>query len=115
MIVDDSSFMRNSPTHILESDGSLKVIGTAADGAEAVGKVKQLRPNVVLLDIEMPVMDGLVALAHIMAECPTPVLMLSALNKKEARIAIKSLDHGAVDFISKPSGVISYDNRPVKG
>ncbi|MDA2913210.1 chemotaxis response regulator protein-glutamate methylesterase [Acidobacteriia bacterium AH_259_A11_L15] len=109
LIVDDSSFMRKCLTHILESDGSIVVVGTATDGKDAVHKAKQLRPDVVLLDIEMPVMDGLVALAHIMSECPTRVLMLSALNKTEATIAIKSLEHGAVDFIAKPSGVISYD------
>jgi len=109
LIVDDSSFMRKSLTHILESDESLEVVGTAADGKEAIRKVKQLHPDVVLMDIEMPVMDGLAALAHIMAECPTPVLMLSALNKRDRAIAIKSLEHGAVDFIQKPSGVISYD------
>jgi two-component system chemotaxis response regulator CheB len=109
LIVDDSSFMRKSLTHILESDGSIGVVGTAPDGESGIRKVKQLHPDVVLLDIEMPVMDGLAALAHIMAECPTPVLMLSALNKRDATIAIKSLEHGAVDFIPKPSGVISYD------
>jgi len=109
LVVDDSSFMRKSLTHILESDDLLAVVGTAADGKEAIRKVKQLHPDVVLLDIEMPVMDGLAALAHIMAECPTPVLMLSALNKRDRAIAIKALEHGAVDFIQKPSGVISYD------
>jgi len=109
LVVDDSSFMRKSLTHILESDRSIEVVDTAADGEDAIRKVKQRHPDVVLLDIEMPVMDGLAALAHIMAECPTPVLMLSALNKRDAAIAIKSLEHGAVDFIPKPSGVISYD------
>ena len=109
LVVDDSSFMRKSLTHILESDESLKVVGTAADGKEAIRKVKLQNPDVVLMDIEMPVMDGLAALAHIMAECPTSVLMLSALNKRDNAIAIKSLEHGAVDFIPKPSGVISYD------
>lgn len=109
LVVDDSSFMRKSLTHILESDGAIEVVGTAADGKEAIRKVKQLQPDVVLMDIKMPVMGGLAALAHIMAECPTPVLMLSALNRKDKTIAIKSLEHGAVDFIPKPSGVISYD------
>ena len=109
LVVDDSSFMRKSLTHILEADRSIKVIDTAADGEDAIRKVKQHSPDVVLLDIEMPVMDGLAALAHIMAECPTPVLMLSALDKRDAAMAIKSLEHGAVDFIPKPSGVISYD------
>ena len=109
LIVDDSSFMRKSLRHILASDRSIKVVGTAADGKDAIRKVKQFHPDVVLLDIEMPVMDGLAALAHIMAECPTQVLMLSALNKRDAAITVKSLSHGAVDFIPKPSGVISYD------
>ena len=109
LVVDDSSFMRKSLTHILEADKTIKVVDTAADGEDAMRKVKQYSPDVVLLDIEMPVMDGLAALAHIMAEYPTPVLMLSALNKRDAAIAIKSLEHGAVDFIPKPSGVISYD------
>ena len=109
LIVDDSSFMRKSLRHILESENVINVVGTAADGEEAIRKVKKLHPQVVLLDIEMPVMDGLTALAHIMTECPTPVLMLSALNKRSSSIAVKSLSHGAVDFIAKPSGVISYD------
>ena len=109
LIVDDSSFMRKSLTHILSSEHSIDVVSTAANGEEALQQVRQLKPDVVLLDIEMPVMDGLTALAHIMAECPTPVLMLSALNKRDAAIAIKSCEYGAVDFITKPSGVISYD------
>lgn len=109
LIVDDSSFMQKSLTHILESDSSIKVIDTASEGEAAIRKTKQLQPDVVLLDIAMPVMDGLTALTHIMSECPTPVLVLSGLQKKDARIAIKSLEHGAIDFIPKPSGPISYD------
>jgi two-component system, chemotaxis family, protein-glutamate methylesterase/glutaminase len=109
LIVDDSSFMRKALEQILASESSLEIVGTAADGQEAIQKIHQLHPDVVLLDIEMPVMDGLTALARIMSECPTPTLMLSALNKKDTAIAIKSLEYGAVDFISKPSGVISYD------
>jgi two-component system chemotaxis response regulator CheB len=109
LIVDDSSFMRKALAQLLASEQSIEVIATAADGREAIQKVDQLRPDVILLDIEMPVMDGLTTLAHIMAECPTPILMLSALNKGDANIAIKSLEYGAVDFLAKPSGVISYD------
>ncbi|MFC2069917.1 chemotaxis response regulator protein-glutamate methylesterase [Chloroflexota bacterium] len=109
LIVDDSSFMRKALAHIMASAQSIEVVGTAADGQEAIQKVNQLHPDVVLLDIEMPVMDGLTALVHIMAEHPTPVLMLSALNKRDTTAAIKSLEYGAVDFITKPSGVISYD------
>jgi len=109
LVVDDSSFMRKVLTQILETDSSIEVVATAADGKDAIQKIKRHSPDVVLLDIEMPVMDGLSSLAHIMAECPTPVLMLSALNKRDSAIAIKSLEYGAVDFIPKPSGVISYD------
>ena len=109
LVVDDSSFMRKALIHILEADKSIQVVDIAADGEDAVRKVKQLRPDVVLLDIEMPVMDGLTALAHIMADCPTPVLMLSAVNKRDADVAIRSLEQGAIDFIPKPSGVVSYD------
>ena len=108
LVVDDSSFMRKVLTQILEADSSIEVVATAADGKDAIQKIKRHSPDVVLLDIEMPVMDGLSSLAHIMADCPTPVLMLSALNKRDSAIAIKSLEYGAVDFIPKPSGVISY-------
>ena len=101
--------MRKALTHILKSDASIEVADTAEDGEKALQTIKQIHPDVVLLDIEMPVMDGLAALAHIMAECPTPVLMLSALNKRDSTIAVTSLNYGAVDFIAKPSGVISYD------
>ncbi len=109
LVVDDSSFMRKSLTYILESDLSIKVIGVAEDGVEAIQKVKELHPDVVLLDIMMPKMDGFMALQHIMHESPTPILMVSALMRKDQSIAIKSLEYGAIDFIAKPSGQISYD------
>lgn len=107
--------MRKSLTYILESDDSIKVIDTAEDGIEAIKKVRELHPDVVLLDIEMPKMDGFTALSHIMSECPTPVLVISGLGKREPAITIKSLEHGAIDFIAKPSGVISYDIDQIKG
>lgn len=112
LVVDDSSFMRKSISYILESDSSLKVIDTASEGEEAIRKVKQLHPDVVFLDIAMPVMDGLTVLAHIMTEKPTPVLILSGV--RDTNVTIKSLELGAVDFIRKPSGVISYDIEKIK-
>lgn len=114
LIVDDSSFMRKSLAVIVGSDPSLQVAGVASDGVEAVQKTRELRPDVVLLDIEMPRMDGIMALMRIMSECPTAVVMLSALNKNDPAIAIKSLQYGAVDFIAKPSGVISYDIEEIR-
>lgn len=114
LVVDDSAFMRASMSQILLSDRFIEIAGTASDGEDAIEKVKKLRPDVVLLDIEMPRMDGLAALAHIMAECPTPVVMISGLVEKDAKIAIKALEHGAVDFIPKPSGTISYDIEKIK-
>jgi len=109
LVVDDSSFMRKSITYILESDESIEVVDTAVNGKEGLKKIKHLKPDVVLLDIEMPIMDGFTTLANIMKKFPTPVLMLSGVGKNDAKIAIKSLEYGAVDFLLKPSGVISYD------
>jgi two-component system chemotaxis response regulator CheB len=109
LIVDDSSFMRKALRYLLEVDEAIQVVGMAADGREAVRQVKELRPAVVLLDIEMPGLDGLATLAHVMAERPTPVLMLSGLNDPDAAVARQSLERGAVDFIAKPSGTISYN------
>jgi two-component system, chemotaxis family, protein-glutamate methylesterase/glutaminase len=114
LVVDDSSFMRKTLTYLLESDKGIEVVGTAADGAEAVRKVELLRPDVVILDLEMSGMDGFEALAHIMAERPTPVLVLTGVNKPDAKIAVRCREQGAVDFITKPSGVISYDIDKVK-
>ncbi len=114
LVVDDSSFMRASLTHLLSSDKSIEVVGTAADGEEALSRVADLGPDVVLLDIDMPRMDGLTALTHIMKKHPTPVVILSGIGEKDARVAIKALERGAVDFIAKPSGVISYDIEAIK-
>ncbi len=109
LVVDDSAFMRKMVTEILMRDSSICVIGQARDGAEALLKIETLRPDVVTLDIEMPVMDGITALSEIMQRFPTPVLMLSSLTQMGAEATLKCLDIGAVDFIGKPSGAISLD------
>jgi two-component system, chemotaxis family, protein-glutamate methylesterase/glutaminase len=109
LIADDSSFMRKALTYILKSDAAIEVIDLAADGEEAFDKVLQWRPDVVLLDIQMPKVDGLSALKRIMAEAPTPVVVLSGLEHADRGIALKALELGAIDFISKPSGTTSYD------
>jgi two-component system chemotaxis response regulator CheB len=109
LIVDDSAYMRVVIKDMLESDPGLEVVGIAKDGIEAVEKTKQLMPDVVLLDIQMPRMDGMATLQRIMKESPTRVIMLSAMDKKDDMLPLRALEMGAVDFISKPSGPVSVD------
>ena len=111
LVVDDSAFMRRQLTEIIESDPALKVVGIARNGQEAVDKVKELKPDVVTLDINMPVMDGLTALTYIMMEQPTPCLMISSLTQEGALATFEALELGAVDYVPKPSGTISKDIR----
>jgi len=114
LVVDDSAFMRKVITDIIDSDPELEVVGKARDGNDALGKIEKLKPDVVTLDVEMPGMDGLTALAEIMKSHPLPVVMLSSLTKKGAEQTLKALQLGAVDFVSKPSGGISLDIEKVK-
>ncbi len=114
VVVDDSAFMRLTISRLLKEDPEIEVVGAASNGLEGVELVKALRPSVVTLDVEMPVMDGLTALQRIMQECPTPVIMVSALTKEGAEITFKALQLGAVDFITKPSGSISLDFHKVR-
>lgn len=107
LVVDDSAFMRRVICNILNSDPEVEVAGYARDGEEAIKKVKNLRPDVVTLDVEMPRLNGLGALSVIMRECPTPVVMISAYTAKGRKETIKALELGAVDFIAKPSGEVS--------
>ncbi len=103
LVVDDSTFMRKALKRMLTSDPMITVAGEAKDGREAVEAVKRLRPDVVTLDIKMPVMDGLQALQQIMRECPIPVLMVSSLTSEGGELTLKALEMGAVDIIDKSS------------
>lgn len=114
LVVDDSAFMRRVITDLLNSDPSIKVIGTARNGIDALKKIAEMHPDVVTLDVEMPIMDGLTTLEKIMQETPVPVIMLSSLTRAGAEITIKALQKGAVDFVAKPSGTISLDLASVK-
>lgn len=109
LIVDDSAFMRKVVSDILNDDHDIEVIDTASNGLVAIDKAAQLRPDVILMDVEMPKMDGVTALSHIMKSYPTPVVMLSNLTQKGTNTTIKALEAGAVDFIPKPSGSISIN------
>jgi two-component system, chemotaxis family, protein-glutamate methylesterase/glutaminase len=110
LVVDDSGYVIAVVSQRLEADPDIKVIDSARNGIEAVEKVKSLKPDVVTMDVVMPEMDGITALQKIMAECPTPVVMLSALTSENAATTIKALELGAVDFYLKPSSI-----RPVGG
>ncbi|WP_191561711.1 protein-glutamate methylesterase/protein-glutamine glutaminase [Metabacillus idriensis] len=114
LVVDDSAFMRKLITDFLQESGQIEVVATARNGADALSKISQFNPDVVTLDIEMPVIDGLQTLRMIMAECPRPVIMLSSTTKEGTDNTILSLQLGAIDFIPKPSGAISLDLHKVK-
>mgnify|MGYP000134032267 CR=1 FL=1 len=103
LVVDDSPFMRHTLTKYLSAIPGIHVIGQANDGVDALAKIPKLKPDVVTLDVQMPRMDGLATLERIMADCPTPVVMLSALTQRGARVTIQALMRGAVDFVAKPS------------
>ncbi|HEY6838911.1 MAG TPA: chemotaxis response regulator protein-glutamate methylesterase [Geobacteraceae bacterium] len=101
VVVDDSAFVRRAIIRIFEQSPDIQIIDVASDGVMAVELVKKLRPDVVTLDVQMPVLDGLSALERIMTECPTPVIMLSSLTGKGGDKTLKALELGAVDFIDK--------------
>ncbi|WP_148449230.1 response regulator, partial [Paenibacillus ihuae] len=109
LVVDDSAFMRKLLTEMIKEFAGFEVAGGAKNGAEAVQQVMALKPDVVTMDVEMPVMDGLKALAEVMRIRPTPVVMVSSLTQEGADATIKALMLGAVDFIAKPSGSISSE------
>jgi len=110
LVVDDSAFMRKLIAEMVESSGAFRVVGTAADGIEALQKVRSLKPDIVTLDIEMPRLNGLQALEQIMAEMPRPVVMLSAAGSDLGNeMTLRALERGALEFVRKPSGPVSID------
>jgi two-component system chemotaxis response regulator CheB len=115
LVVDDSILMRSIISDMLNVPGEIQVVGVAKNGLEAVAKVKELKPDLITMDVEMPKMDGISAVRQIMKEQPTPVIMVSAVTKEGALQTIMALSAGAVDFIPKPSGSISLDIDRVKG
>jgi len=111
LVVDDSAFIRRVVSDVLNSDNDIDVVAVARNGEDALTKIEAFRPDVITLDIEMPKMDGLTALSHIMDKYPTPVVMVSSLDRREADVVVKALEKGAVDFISKPARVTEMGER----
>ncbi len=114
LVVDDSAFMRRVIADAIASQPDMEVAGVAHNGLDALLKVEQLQPDVVTLDVEMPDMDGLTALRHLMARYPRPVVMLSSQTQDGAITTLRALSIGAVDFVAKPSGAISLDFSRVR-
>ncbi len=102
LIVDDSALIRSLLTEILSADPEFEVVGVAADPLIAREKIKQLKPDVLTLDVEMPRMDGLTFLENLMRLHPMPVLMVSTLTERGAEVTLQALEMGAVDFVTKP-------------
>ncbi|BCJ85281.1 protein-glutamate methylesterase/protein-glutamine glutaminase [Effusibacillus dendaii] len=113
LVVDDSALMRRLITDMLQADSDIEVVAAARNGQEALDLLKKHDVDVVTLDIEMPVMDGLLTLPKIQMEHRLPVIMLSSLTTAGADHTIRALELGAFDFIAKPSGSISLDIEKV--
>lgn len=111
LVVDDSSFFRRRVTEIINQDPTLEVIDTAQNGREAIEKALKLQPDVITMDIEMPVLDGISAVREIMAKNPTPILMFSSLTHDGAKATLDALDAGALDFLPKKFEDIARDKE----
>jgi len=107
LVVDDSTLMRAVISDVISADPSFEVVGTAADGKMAVERTKALQPDVITMDVEMPVMDGIEAVREIMSQRPTPVVMLSSITYEGSHKTMQALSAGAFDFVQKPKAQLS--------
>lgn len=114
LVVDDSAFMRKLISDMLSKHPLLEIVGIARNGKDALAKVVELKPDVITMDIEMPLMNGLEALQQIMKHHPTPIVMLSSTTETGARNTMMAMEYGAVDFIAKPGGPISLNLQDVE-
>ncbi len=114
LIVDDSAFFRHRIKEILEEDSGFKVVGEAGNGVVAVQMAAQLKPDVITMDVEMPMMDGITAVKKIMSTTPTPILMLSAKTQHGAQATLDALNAGALDFLPKQLDDIDHDREIAK-
>lgn len=114
LVVDDSGFFRKRLTEILTASGQIKVVGVATNGREGVELAEKLKPDVITMDYEMPVMDGISAVREIMKRHPAPVLMFSSLTYEGARVTLDALEAGAVDFLPKNFEEIARDSSQLQ-
>lgn len=110
LIVDDSAFIRKMLRDLLEIDSSIQVVAAVKNGKEAIEYIQSNPVDVITLDVEMPVMDGIETLKEIMRVKPTPVVMLSSLTKEGAEMTFKALDLGAVNFLAKPTNIFKISS-----
>ena len=115
LVVDDSALMRRLIPQLIESDSELHVVATAMDGAFALKKIQEHRPDVITLDLEMPRMDGIETLRQIMRVHPVPVVVVSAHTRQGAATTFKALQMGAFDFIAKPHDVLAEGMQEIAG
>lgn len=114
LIVDDSNFFQQRLKEMISAHPQLEVVGVAANGREAIDKTQALKPDVITMDYEMPLMDGVSAVKHIMRDCPTPILMFSSLTYEGARTTLDALEAGAVDFLPKNFSEVSRNSDALK-
>lgn len=113
LIVDDSNFFLRRLTEMLDGDPRIEVVGTAVDGQDAINKARELKPDVITMDIEMPVMDGITSVRRIMSVQPTPILMFSSLTHAGAQATFEALEAGALDYLPKEFDEISNNREEV--
>ncbi|UAA38148.1 chemotaxis response regulator protein-glutamate methylesterase [Paraneptunicella aestuarii] len=113
LVVDDSTFFRRRVREILEQDPKLEVVGEAKNGQEAVQMVRELDPDVITMDVEMPIMDGITAVKEIMNQHPVPIIMFSSLTYEGAQATLDALEAGALDFLPKKFEDIARDRKEV--
>ena len=114
LVIDDSAFMRKVLQDILDSTHDIKVVGTAKNGLEALDMARELHPDVITLDLNMPSMDGLTCLRELQNITDTPVIMLSSLTVDGGKATIEALESGAIDFITKPSNIFDISGEQKK-
>ena len=114
LVVDDSNFFQHRLKEIINENSELKVVGIASNGREAIEKAENLKPDIITMDFEMPVMDGITAIKHILANRKVPIIMFSSLTYEGAKVTLDALAAGALDFIAKDFAEVSRNSTALK-